>query len=190
MSEGATFRERCDLLRDCGFDGVDAVTPSELDVDALHSAAEAAGIEVANVLAGRSLRWVLADPDPEVRAYGREGLERSLCDAVVLGAGSVMLPSLLPPAVSPTAERKTTAEELRRVLPLAGKLGIRIAIDNCWNGFLDSAKALAEFVDCNWGAVAAAFRRIGFDGWMSAELTGSGRELLIRTSVAMDRLFA
>jgi hexulose-6-phosphate isomerase len=253
MSEGATLRERCELLRACGFDGVDAVTPSDLDVEALVDAVTTAGIEVANVLAGRSLRWTLADPDPEVRAYGRLGLEQSLHDAVLLGASSVMLPSLLPHGVDPADARNRTAEELRRVLPLVEELRVRIAIENCWNGFLESADVVAAFVDsfesawvvsyfdvgnvaprgepqdwirtlgsrihkvdlkdfnrararrvgidhgeelelgagdCDWAAVAAAFREVSFDGWMSAELTGSGRELLARASVAMDRLFA
>jgi len=253
ISEGATLLERCELLRDCGFDGVDAVTPSDLDVEALQRAAAAVGIEVANVLAGRSLRWTLADPHPQIRTHGREGLEQSLRDAAVLGSSSVMLPSFLPEGVTPEAARDTTAEELRRVLPLAEELGVCIAIENCWNGFLDSAEALAEFVDsfesplvvvffdvgdvaplgepqdwihvlgshihkvdlkdfdcerarrvgidhgeelelgagdCHWGAVARAFRDVGFDGWMSAELTGSGRELLTHASAAMDALFA
>src|SRR5881392_65510 len=83
MSEGATLLERCELLRECGFDGVDAVAPSDLDVEGLRRAVAAAGLEVPTVLAGRSLRWLLADPDPEVRAYGREGLEQSLHDAVL-----------------------------------------------------------------------------------------------------------
>lgn len=253
MSEGATLRERCALLRDCGFDGVDAVTPSDLDVEALHDAAAAEEIAVANVLAGRSLQWTLADSDPEVREYGRAGIEQSLHDAVRLGSSSVMLPSLLPAGVDPDDARNRTAEELRKVLPLGEKLGVRIAIENCWNGFLVSAEAFAAFIDsfespwvvayfdvgnvaplgepqdwirvlglrihkvdlkdfdrvrarqvgidhgeelelgagdCDWAAVATAFRDVGFDGWMTAELMGSGRALLTRASAAMDALFA
>jgi L-ribulose-5-phosphate 3-epimerase len=252
MAEGATLDERCDLLRDCGFDGVDAVTPSELDVPDLKRAAAGAGIAIANVLAGRSLQWTLADPDPAVRAFGRQGLEQSLRDAAFLGASSAMVPSLLPAGVEPADARERTAKELRCVLPLAEELGVRIAIENCWNGFLRSAEELASFVDsfdspwvvvyfdvgnvaplgepqdwipildsrihkvdlkdfdrgrarrigidhgeelelgegdCDWDAVAKAFRQCGFSGWMTAELTGSGRDLLMRASTAMDRMF-
>jgi sugar phosphate isomerase/epimerase len=84
------------------------------------------------------------------------------------------LPSLLPAGVSPEVARDATAEELRRVLPLAEELGVRIAIETCWNGFLDSAEALAAFVD-------------SFD---SPQLTGSGRGLLTRAAAAMDEFFA
>jgi L-ribulose-5-phosphate 3-epimerase len=253
MSEGETLAERCNVLAEAGFDGVDIVTPSDLDVDELRGAASDAGIAVANVLAARSLRWMLADADPEVRRHGREGLELSLRDAAAVGASSVMVPSLLPDGVDATTARANTVDELEHVLPLAEELEVRIAIENCWNGFLLSPDELAAFVDgfestwivvhfdtgnaqplgaptdwivvlgdrihkvdlkdfsseraaeggvdhgqaielgegdCNWAAVGAALRRIGYDGWMSAEVPGSGRGLLTRSAAIMDEVFA
>jgi hexulose-6-phosphate isomerase len=253
MSEGDTLAERCQVLADTGFDGVDIVTPSDLDVDELREAARDAGIAVANVLAGRSLRWMLADDDPEVREHGREGFELSLRDAASIGASSVMLPSLLPEGLDADTARRNTVEELRHVLPLAEELKVRVAIENCWNGFLLSAEELATFVDgfgspwvvvhfdvgnaqplgapsdwiaalddrihkldlkdfssaraaeggvdfgqaielgdgdCDLQAVGVALRGIGYSGWMSAEVPGSGWELLRRTAAVMDLVAA
>jgi L-ribulose-5-phosphate 3-epimerase len=253
MSDGATLRDRCRMLAEEGFEGLDVATPSDVDVGELAEAAAETGLDVANVLAARSLKSMLADADAEVRAHGREGLELSLRDAAALGATSVLLPSLLPDGVDTATARENTVEELRRVVPLAEELDVRVAIENCWNGFLRSADELAEFVDgfdspcvvvhfdvgnaqplgspvewiaqlgdrihkvdlkdfsseraaeggvdhgqaielgegdCDWPAVAAALRRIGYTGWLSAELPGSGRTLLTRTSTAMDVMLA
>lgn len=253
MSHGATLRDRCRMLAEEGFEGLDVATPSEVDVDELAEAVAETGLEVANVLAARSLKSMLADADPDVRAHGREGLELSLRDAAALGASSVLLPSLLPEGVHTAAARDNTADELRRVIPLAEELDVRVAIENCWNGFLLSPGALAEFVDgfdspsvvvhfdvgnaqplgspvewieqlgerihkvdlkdfsseraadggidhgqaielgegdCDWPSVASALRGIGYTGWLSAELPGSGRTLLARTATAMDVMLA
>jgi L-ribulose-5-phosphate 3-epimerase len=252
MSEGETLQERCDLVAEVGFEGVDIPTPTDLDVPALAEAARNAGLEISNVMAASSLRWYLADPDPAVREQGRQGLETSLRDAASVGATSVLLPTLLATGADPEAGREHTREELERVLPLAGGLEVRVALENNWNSFLTSAEELAAFVDgfeslwivvhydtgnaqvigpaaewvdalgprihkvdlkdyshkaadgdpdrgqaielgegeVDWGAVGAALRRIGYDGWVSAETPGSGREFLERTFAAMDAVAA
>ena len=248
MSEGETLQERCDLLAAVGFEGVDIPTPSDLDVAALADATSQAGIEVANVMAARSLRWYLSDPDPDVRTQGRQGLEISLRDAAAVGATSVLLPTLLADGVDPGEALEHTREELERVLPLMEELQVRVALENNWNSFLTSAAELAAFVDgfgspwivvhydtgnarvfgpadawvdelgprihkvdlkdysarvadgdpdrgqaielgegdVDWAAVGAALRRIGYEGWISAETPGSGREFLERAFTAMD----
>jgi hexulose-6-phosphate isomerase len=249
MSEGESVADRCRVLAETGFEGVDVPTPSDVDVAELRDATRATGLAVANILAMRSLRWMLADDDPEVREHGREGLEISLRDAAATGASSVLLPSLLPEGVDPPAARANTAGELRRVLPLAEELRVRVAVENCWNGFVRTPEEVAAFVDgfespwitvhfdvgnaqplgspvewiaalgerihkvdvkdfssalaldggvdaaqaielgegdCDWPAVGAALREIGYAGWVSAEVPGAGRGLLERTSAVMD----
>ncbi len=249
MSEGETLAERCRVLFETGFQGLDVATPSDIDVGELAAAAAEARIEVANVLAARSLHSMLADADPAVRRYGREGLELSLRDASALSASSVLLPALLPTNADKATSRANTRDELLRVLPLAEELDVRVAVESCPGGFLLSAEELADFVDafgspyvvvhfdvgnaqplgspamwiaslgprihkvdfkdysseraatggldhgqaiglgegdCDWPAVVAALNGIGYSGWVSAELPGSGREFLTTTSAAMD----
>jgi len=253
MAEGDSLAARCRFLAETGFAGLDVATPSDVDVGELADAAAAAGLEVANVLAARSLRSMLADPDPDVRLEGREGLEISLRDAAELGATSVLLPALLPPGQGEAQGAELTREELGALVPLAEELGVRVAIESCPGGYLPTAEALAAFVDglgsdcvavhfdvgnaqalgwpaesigflgarihkvdfkefsssraaagtvedglgvelgtgdCDWPAVVAALDAIGYEGWVSAELTGSGNELLARTSAAMDVILA
>ena len=147
MSEGDTLAARCRVLADTGFEGLDVATPSDIDVAELAAAASESGVEVANVLAARSLHSMLADADPAVRRHGREGLELSLRDASALGASSVLLPALLPANADEATARANTRDELGRVLPLAEELDVRVAVESCPNGFLLSAEELAEFVD-------------------------------------------
>jgi L-ribulose-5-phosphate 3-epimerase len=159
MAEGETLADRCRMLAETGFEGFDVATPSDVDLVELAEAASAAGLEVANVLAARSLHSMLADPDEAVRRHGREGLEISLRDAKTLDATSVLLPALLPAGVDEAQARANTEAELYQVLPLAEELGVRIAIESCPDGFLLTAEALAAFVD----SFASPYVTVHFD---------------------------
>jgi hexulose-6-phosphate isomerase len=44
--------------------------------------------------------------------------------------------------------------------------------------------------DCDWPAVMAALREIGYEGWGSAEVPGGGPDRLREISQRMDRIFA
>jgi hexulose-6-phosphate isomerase len=44
--------------------------------------------------------------------------------------------------------------------------------------------------DCDWPAVMAALREIGYAGWATAEIPGGGRERLQQIAQRMDRIFA
>ena len=147
MSEGQTLAARCRVLAETGFEGIDVALPADIDVTELADASAQAGVEVANVLAARSLHSMLADADPTVRRDGLVGLELSLQGAAALGATSVLLPALLPANADEIAARTNTAHELRQVLPLAEELDVRVAVESCPEGFLLSSEALAEFVD-------------------------------------------
>ena len=44
--------------------------------------------------------------------------------------------------------------------------------------------------DCNWPKVMAALKRIGFQGWGTAEIPGGDRDRLAEVAQRMDRIFA
>jgi hexulose-6-phosphate isomerase len=252
MSEGSSLDDRFARLVGAGFDGVDVIAPDDVPVAELLAASERTGLAIANVLAGRSRESTLADPDPSVRSFAVEGLELGLRAAAELGASSLMMPTLAPEGIEPARASEATLRELEPVLAVAAEVGVRLAFENCWNGFLLSAESLAAFVDaldspwaavhfdvgnvspiglpedwipvlnkrihkidlkdfdqdraraggiphgqelelgdgdCNWSAVVGALRQVGFAGWVSAEVPGTGDALLARTSSAIDRLF-
>lgn len=57
--------------------------------------------------------------------------------------------------------------------------------EGLWKGF---GVELLEG-DCNWPAVNAALRKIGYSGWASAEVPGGDRNRLIQINEKMDAIF-
>ena len=143
-----SLEDKFQLLVDLGFDGVELDSPNELDDDEVLAAKRATGIEIPGVVDSVHWRDTLGDPDPEVRARGRAGLETALRDARTYGATTVLLvPAVVNETISYDQAYSRSQAEIRKVLPLASELGIRIAIENVWNNFLLSPLEAARYVD-------------------------------------------
>ncbi len=149
MVEGTgTLAEKFALLRDCGFDGVELDSPSDLKTDELLAAKKATGIEVEGTV--DSVHWskTLGDPDENVRAEGRAGLERAIADCAAWGGTSVLLvPAVVNENVSYDAAWERSSAEIRKVLAKAEAAKVKIAIENVWNNFLLSPLEAARYVD-------------------------------------------
>ena len=140
--------DKFQVLRDCGFDGVELDRPGNLEPEAAREAAQKAGITIHGVV--DSVHWgqPLSDPDASVRDAGRKALERALRDAVTLGAGSVLLvPAVVKKEVPYQDAWTRSQEEIRKVLPLAAELGVDVLIENVWNKFLLGPMELARYLD-------------------------------------------
>lgn len=57
--------------------------------------------------------------------------------------------------------------------------------EGIWEGF----KVELTEGDCDWAAVNAALKSVGYQGWGSAEVPGGDRERLARISELMDKLY-
>jgi L-ribulose-5-phosphate 3-epimerase len=90
----------------------------------------------------------LSHPDPKIREEGLAGLRVTLEDAKAYGADTILL---VPGRVSDTVSYddcwKRSVEEINKVIPLAEKLNVKIAIENVWNNFLLSPMEAANYVD-------------------------------------------
>ncbi|HEX3799219.1 MAG TPA: TIM barrel protein [Verrucomicrobiae bacterium] len=134
------------MIRDAGFDGVEAM--SGMDRDEVLHARDAAGLEIPSVC--DSVHWMktLSDPNPTARATGLEGLETALQDSKTYGGSSVLLvPAVVNKQVSYADAYTRSQAEIRKAIPLAEKLGVKIAIENVWNQFLLSPLEAARYVD-------------------------------------------
>jgi L-ribulose-5-phosphate 3-epimerase len=93
-------------------------------------------------------KFPLSDPDPKVREQGIAALKVSLEDAAAYGADTVLL---VPGKVTETVRYDECwiriVDELKKVIPLAEKLKVKIALENVWNNFLISPMEAASFVD-------------------------------------------
>src|SRR5687767_2448660 len=111
-------------------------------------AAKANGLEIPSVCCHTHWAKPLSDANPETRKVGLEGLKLSLRDAKSYGATSVLLvPAVVNKQVSYADAYQRSQSEIRKALPLAEQLGVKISIENVWNMFLLSPLEAARFVD-------------------------------------------
>ena len=83
-----------------------------------------------------------------MRAEGRAGLETALRDCASYGGTTALLvPAVVNGEVGYDEAWERSSAEIRKVLPLAEELGVQIALENVWNGFLLSPLEAARYVD-------------------------------------------
>ncbi len=148
VEEDLSVEDKFKLLKDLGFDGVELDGPSDLDRREVVKARDATDFPIPSVIDSVHWQKPLSDPDPSVRQAGRKGLEQALHDARTYGAGSVLLvPAVVRQDVPYDVAYTRSQEEIRKVLPMAEELGVKIAIENVWNWFLMSPLEMARYVD-------------------------------------------
>jgi L-ribulose-5-phosphate 3-epimerase len=138
--------EKMKLVQAAGFEGVEPM--GGMDQDEVLKALEATGLKAGSVCCHTHWAKPLSDPNPAVREVGVEGLRQSLRDAKRYGAPAVLLvPAVVSDKVSYADAYRRSQEEIRKVVPLAEELGVKIAIENVWNNFLLSPLEAARYVD-------------------------------------------
>ena len=148
IEEDMTILQKFELLKSLGFDGVEMDSPSDLDVDEVVAARDTAGLPIHGVVDSVHWRQTLSDADSAVREAGLDGLKIALNDAHAFGASTVLLvPAVVNRDVSYDDAYSRSQTEIRKVLPMANELGVKIAIENVWNRFLLSPLEAARYVD-------------------------------------------
>ena len=148
IEAGASLREKFQIARDAGFDGVELDSPSDLDLDQAVAASQATGLAIPGVVDTVHWQQTLGDPDPAVRAAGLEGLETALRDCKKVGGTSVLLvPAVVSQKIPYDAAWERSLAEVKKALPLAAELKVQILFENVWNGFLLSPLEAARYVD-------------------------------------------
>lgn len=145
--EGSTL-DKFKLLKELGFEGVELNRPGEPPVDEILKARDATGVAVAGIMNANHWKIPLSDPDPAVREKGLEELRVALREAKALGAPTVLLvPAVVKKDVSYADAWTRSQAEIRKAIPLAEELGVKIAIENVWNQFLLSPLEAARYID-------------------------------------------
>lgn len=149
---GKTKEEMVAKLRqykELGFDGLEGGSPDIKDIEALKQAVREVDFPIHGLVDGVHWRQRLSDPDPKVREVGRLALEQAVRDAHALNASTVLL---VPGQVNGDNENhdhvwERSITEIRKVLPLASRLGIQILIENVINGFCAEADQYRDYID-------------------------------------------
>jgi hexulose-6-phosphate isomerase len=138
--------EKMKAIKEAGFEGTEMM--SHMDQDEVLRARDETGLIIPSVCGRDHWGKPLSDPDPKVRAEGLEGLKQTLRDAKRYGASSVLLvPAVVNKQIAYNDAYTRSQAEIRKALPLAEELGVKIACENVWNHFLLSPLEAARYVD-------------------------------------------
>jgi L-ribulose-5-phosphate 3-epimerase len=143
-----SYPDRFKLVRDAGFDVVQALTePDERNAEAMKQAADAANIRIDSVMNVDHWRYPLSSSDPAVVARSLGGMRTSLQNAKLWGADAVLLvPAVVNPQTSYRDAWTRSQTQIRTLIPLAESLKVVIAIEEVWNKFLLSPVEMAQYI--------------------------------------------
>ncbi len=143
---GKTIMERFQAAKQAGFDGVEV--DSHLDRNEVLKARDATGLSVPSVCDSQHWKLLLSSPDPKVREDGVAALKVALEDAKTFGADTVLLvPGRVTETISYDECWNRSSEEIKKAMPFAEKLNVKIAVENVWNSFLLSPLEAARYID-------------------------------------------
>jgi hexulose-6-phosphate isomerase len=144
-----TITERFALAKECGFESMECGTEDDLKVaEEIKAASEKSGLPVHSVMNRDHWKYPLSSPDASVVARSVQGMETSLRNAKLWGAETVLLvPAVVTPEVSYKEAWDRSTEQIRKMIPLAEKLKVIIAVEEVWNKFLLSPLEFAAYVD-------------------------------------------
>jgi hexulose-6-phosphate isomerase len=136
------------LVKDLGFDGVELDSPNDLNEQEILEARDKTGLVIPGVV--NSVHWKkpLSDPDPSVREECSQSMIEALNKCKLYGGTTVLLvPAVVNENVGYDEAWERSTAEIRKLLPVAVRTGIKIAIENVWNNFLLSPMEAARYID-------------------------------------------
>jgi hexulose-6-phosphate isomerase len=144
------YAERFKLALDVGFEGIEIGTISDpREAEAIKDASVQTGLVIHSVMNAEHWRSPLSSADPAVVAKSVAGMETSLRNAKLWGAGVVLLVPAVVNAETGYQDAWTRSQKVirERILPLATELQVVVGIEEVWNKFLLSPLELNKYVD-------------------------------------------
>lgn len=138
--------EKFRVMRAAGFEGIEPM--GAMNRDEVLAAFKETGLQAASVC--DHIHWTkpLSAPDEATRKLGLDGLLQSLQDAHAYGAGSVLLvPGIVRDGVSYQQCWERSIEEIRKAIPMAKDLRVKISIENVGNDFITTPEQAMAYLD-------------------------------------------
>ena len=144
-----SYRERFELARNCGFQSIEAQTVTDSsEAKEILNASQAAGMPIHSVMNMGHWEWPLSSPDPAVVEKGAQRMIVSMQNANLWGAQTVLLvPAVVDPKTTYQGAWTRSQQEIRKLIPVAEKLQVVIAVEEVWNKFLLSPLEFARYID-------------------------------------------
>ena len=144
--------EKFRVMKEAGFEGVEPM--GGMNRDEVLSAFKETGLQAASVCDHIHWEKPLSAPDEATRKLGLDGLLQSLRDARAYGAGSVLLvPGIARDGVSYEQCWERSIVEIKKAIPVAKELGVKISIENVGNNFIttpEQAMAYLDAINSEW----------------------------------------
>ena len=138
--------DKCRAVKEAGFGGIEP--NSHMNRREVLDAAKAAGLAISGVVCFMHWSKPLSHPDAAVRQEGIDGAIVALEDAKAYGTDAVLLvPGKVDATVSYDECWERSTAGIRKLLPIAEKLGVAICVENVWNNFLLSPLEACRYVD-------------------------------------------
>ena len=149
IQTGGSVMDKFRLCKELGYDGMELISPTEISAKEIRAASEATGMPVHGLVDMKHWEVRLSSPDSQTRASGQQILDQAIGDAKAFGGDSVLL---VPGQVGGEDEThdhvwNRSIAEIRKSIPLAARLGVRILIENVWNRFCETPDQLKDYVD-------------------------------------------
>jgi hexulose-6-phosphate isomerase len=147
--DGSSLVEKFKVLKEAGFDGLQLNMPAkELPVEQVQEALKESGLRMEGTCDAAHWRLHLSSPDASIRKAGLDTLIESMRICKTLDGTSVLLvPGVVNEQVSYDDAYKRSQEEIRKAVPVAEELGVKIAVENVWNNLHLSPLEAARYVD-------------------------------------------
>ena len=168
-TDGSTL-DKFKMLKQLGYDGVEIDSPDGVNKkDALEASRETQ-LPIEGIVNSTHWRVRHSDPDPNVRAQALKNMQTAMRDAKLVGADSVLLvPGKVTDAANENHDQvwERSISEIRKLLPLAEELNIKILIENVGNGFCYNPKQFAQYIDAFESPWVGVHFDIGNHIWVS-----------------------
>lgn len=163
------LEKQLELYKDSGFDGIEVrlvdereyvsvgrhVPPGTLrighmedDAHKLAKAARSVGIEVHSIMCSPLWKYSLTSPNEKYREIGLSIIRNAINAAKILGAGALLIiPGVVTEEVGYEEAMKLARDNLSKVVSLAEKNEVLLAVENVGNRFLLSPLEMRSFID-------------------------------------------
>lgn len=156
FQENIPIVEKFRLLKEMGYDGVELNSPGGENKEEALAARRETGLPIHGAV--DTVHWGtrLSDPNEETREKALAALLTAIEETNLVGGSAVLLvPGVVDAQVSQDECWHRSIEGIRKALPTAARLGVRILIENVWNRFCydhdgpadQTADLLAQYID-------------------------------------------
>lgn len=149
LPKSLTIADKFSLAKDCGFEAMECGTEdNQATAEEIKAASDKVKLPIHSVMNRDHWQFPLSSPDPAVVAKSVKGMETSIANAKLWGAETVLLvPAVVNPEVSYKQAWDRSTAEIKKLIPLAAKSKVIIAVEEVWNKFLLSPIEFANYVD-------------------------------------------